>query len=82
MVKLLKQIYNKEQENILYEAWKGMYLFPYYSALMKQGSLEFVSFEEFRKSRLSQEYRYTNKTSEEVEEEITNVFRLKVKHGS
>jgi len=74
--KLLKKIYVKEQEKIVFETWQSLYPF------MQSGQIQFISFNDFKEKAYITNQKHTQISSEEVEEEITNVFRLKVKHGS
>ncbi|WP_342432607.1 hypothetical protein [Neobacillus sp. FSL H8-0543] len=66
--RLLKNAFEKENENIVYELWKTLY------PKMMSGQIEFMEYDIFKEKVTSKKNKFTDITYEEVEKEMDQVM--------
>lgn len=69
-INLINHAIEQEKEQYAWELWKSMY------PNMMAGFQKFIRFEDFKAKLFQKQYQYTEKTSEEIEEEMLAVVAL------
>jgi hypothetical protein len=72
-VKLLIEALKKERENDAWDMWLTLY--------PRMNKENFMSFEDFKKEVIKSAVRVSNKTKEEIEEEMLKIVALDKRHS-
>lgn len=67
VIELILYGYEQEKEKAAWELWKS--IFPF----MQMGWIEFMEFSSFKNNLFKPNYRYTNKSKAEIEDEMMKV---------
>lgn len=60
----------KEKEQYAWDLWKSIY------PDMMKGHMDYISFNDFNNILYSKQYKYTSKTSEEIEQEFSEIIEF------
>lgn len=69
-ISFIEHALEKEKETATWELWRSIY------PDMMKGSMDFISYSDYKDKIFSKQHKYTSKTNEEIEQEFAGIVEV------